>query len=213
MEKNESMTSEQRHGMIEEIIKTEWDMFQHVNNIGGRASCQDDWETFHIMRTSQYENWTEDLLITYQEFLQKSEREGRNLVAEKYGRMMKYTEPDYFKEMIEPYVPAVSEEASRTIDEIISIILPWEIEFCRMYPKLGRAGRPVLAAGDTSGFTSVETYARGEMETYPEHILKMYLAYMQQLQTEGKSISVMDREVMTRLYGYTSIADAEASIR
>ena len=32
MEKNESMTSEQRHGMIEEIIKTEWDMFQHVNN-------------------------------------------------------------------------------------------------------------------------------------------------------------------------------------
>ena len=101
MEKNESMTSEQRHGMIEEIIKTEWDMFQHVNNIGGRASCQDDWETFHIMRTSQYENWTDDLLTTYQEFLQKSEREGRNLVAEKYGRMMKYTEPDYFKEMIE----------------------------------------------------------------------------------------------------------------
>ena len=38
-------------------------------------------------------------------------------MAEKYGRMMKYTEPDYFKEMIEPYVPAVSEEASRTIDE------------------------------------------------------------------------------------------------
>ena len=213
MEKNESMTSEQRHDMIEEIIKTEWDMFQHVNNIGGRASCQDDWETFHIMRTSQYENWTDDLLTTYQEFLQKSEREGRNLVAEKYGRMMKYTEPDYFKEMIEPYVPAVSEEASRTIDEIISIILPWEIEFCRMYPKLGLAGRPVLAAGDASGFTSVETYARGEMETYPEHILKMYLAYMEQLQTEGKSISVMDREVMTRLYGYTSIADAEASIR
>ena len=63
MEKNESITSEQRHGMIEEIIKTEWDMFQHVNNIGGRASCQDDWETFHIMRTSQYENWTDDLLI------------------------------------------------------------------------------------------------------------------------------------------------------
>lgn len=163
MEKNESMTSEQRHGMIEEIIKTEWDMFQHVNNIGGRASCQDDWETFHIMRTSQYENWTDDLLITYQEFLQKSEREGRNLVAEKYGRMMKYTEPDYFKEMIEPYVPAVSEEASRTIDEIISIILPWEIEFCRMYPKLGMAGRPVLAAGDASGFTSVEKIGRAHV--------------------------------------------------
>ena len=33
--------------LIEEIIDIEWDMFQHVDNIGGRASCQDDFETFY----------------------------------------------------------------------------------------------------------------------------------------------------------------------
>lgn len=32
--------------MIEEIIQREWDFFQKVQHIDGRASCQDDFETF-----------------------------------------------------------------------------------------------------------------------------------------------------------------------
>ena len=52
----------EKKDMIAEIMEIEWDMFQHVQNIGGRASCQDDWETFEIMRLSQYENWTDEML-------------------------------------------------------------------------------------------------------------------------------------------------------
>ena len=40
----------------------------------------------------------------------------------------------------------------------------------------------------------------------------MYLDYMKVLKEEGKSISVMDREVMTKLYGYDSIEAAENSL-
>ena len=35
---------------IEKLIQMEWEDFQKVNNEGGRASCQDDPETFFISR-------------------------------------------------------------------------------------------------------------------------------------------------------------------
>ncbi|MDY2738998.1 MAG: DUF4125 family protein [Acidaminococcus sp.] len=36
--------------LIQRIIEREWTLFDEVHNIGGRASCQDDRETFFIMR-------------------------------------------------------------------------------------------------------------------------------------------------------------------
>lgn len=201
-----------KNAMISAIIGIEWDMFQHVNNIGGRASCQDDWETFEIMRKSQYENWTEDMLALYFDWVIKSQREGRNLIAEKYGRMMEYTEPQYYKAEIEPNIPPITEKMRIMIEEIVKILIPWEVEFSEKYPKLSRASRPIQAEGDVSGFTSMETYARGELGTYPESLLKIYLEYIKQLKEEGRSISVMDRETMTRLYGYESIEAAEESL-
>lgn len=217
MDFNNARKAERRNTMgkkekINKIIEIEWNMFQNVQNIGGRASCQDDKETFVIMRTSQFENWTEALLDAYLAYIEKAEREGRNLIAEKYGRMMKYTEPKYYEEQIGPYIPALSAHAERMIEEVIAIIVPWEAEFAKRYPKLGRASRPVTAEGDKNGFTSMETYARGELGTYSEELLAMYLDYMKKLKEEGKSISVMDREVMTKLYGYDSIEAAENSL-
>ena len=40
--------------LIGKIVDEEWAQFQLVNNQGGRASCQDDWRQFSIMRGSQF---------------------------------------------------------------------------------------------------------------------------------------------------------------
>ena len=42
------MTKKER--FIDAVVDIEWIQFQQVHNEGGRASCQDDRETFEIMR-------------------------------------------------------------------------------------------------------------------------------------------------------------------
>ena len=197
---------------IESIISIEWEMFQHVHNIGGRAGCQDDFETFYIMRRSQYENWTDEMIACYLDFAKNCQSEGRNLIAEKYGRMMQYTDPHYYDKYLAPGFPPVPQRLYRLINSIVTAQIGWETEFASAYPKLSQAGRPITSDGDASGFTSLETYARGELETYPEELLQLYADYITELKKDGRSLSMMIQETTVRLYGYDSIEEAEASL-
>ena len=49
-------------------------MFQNVRNTGGRAACQDDFETFDVMRKSQFLIWDLPLLESYWQDLQEGKR-------------------------------------------------------------------------------------------------------------------------------------------
>lgn len=198
--------------LIEKIISIEWNMFQKVHNIGGRASCQDDWKTFYIMRGSQFTCWTDKMKELYLAHLEKAEKECRNLVMEKYGRMMEYTDPEYYEKEIKPYVPVISIHSMKKIEEIMSILLPWEKEFAEKYPKIASAGRPTIDEGDGGGLTSLEIYEKGELCTYSEALLDAYLGHIKNLKSEGKSISSMEREIIVSMYGYADIDSAEAAI-
>lgn len=197
---------------IEKIIDMEWQMFQKVENIGGRASCQDDFETFYIMRFSQYGSWTEEMVDFYLDFAEDALRRGRNLVSEKYARMMEFTHPEYYKREIEPLLPPISAECLLLIDKIAGAMVGWETEFSRLYPKLSGAGRPITSEDDASGFTSMETYARGELSTYPVELLRLYSEYIDRLLKEGKSLSIINQQIMVELYGYDTIKEAEDSL-
>lgn len=197
---------------IEKIIDIEWQMFQKVENIGGRASCQDDFETFYIMRFSQYGSWSDEMVDFYLDFAEDALRRGRNLVSEKYARMMKFTHPEYYKREIESFLPPISAECLLLIDEIASAMVGWETDFSRLYPKLSGAGRPITSDGDISGFTSMETYARGELSTYPVELLRLYSEYIDRLLREGKSLSLINQQIMVELYGYDTIKEAEDSL-
>ena len=107
---------------IEEIIKIEWEMFQKVDNIGGRASCQEDPETFYIMRKSQYDNWSPAMVDCYLEFARKCKADGRNLPAEKYARMMAYTNLHYYNKHLAHKLPPVPLAHYRIINNIKNII-------------------------------------------------------------------------------------------
>lgn len=204
--------TEEKKLKIERIIDIEWQMFQKVENIGGRASCQDDFETFYIMRFSQYGSWTCEMVDYYLDFAEDSLLQGRNLVNEKYARMMEFTDPEYYHQVLEPYFPPVNDECLALIDKIVEAMITWEIEFSKLYPKLSAAGRPITSDGDASGFTSLETYARGELTTYPVELLRLYTKYVDRLHSEGKSLSLIIQEILVEFYGYDTIKEAEDSL-
>ena len=62
----------ERKQMEKFVVEKEWEMFQQVKGIGGRASCQDDQETFVIMRLSQFESWPEEAVESYLQDLEEA---------------------------------------------------------------------------------------------------------------------------------------------
>lgn len=200
---------EERLLVIEKLIKNEWDMFQKVNNIGGKASCQNNWETFHIMRFSQYSAWNDFMIKSYVKDVEEAISVGRNLVMEKYAFMMEFTEPQYFKNELEPHLPVIDLETMNMIDEITWYMIDCEKEIANKYPKLSNSGRPIEARGDDMGFTSVETYAKGELKTYSKNTLKLYLEHVRTNRAAGNNLAMIVQDTMVKMYGYSSIQDAE----
>lgn len=84
---------------MNEIIKLEYEMFDKVKSMGGRASCQDDFNTFFAMRYSQFIVLKEDTLESYKADLLRAKNDGRNLLTKKYAHMMEYTDKEYFDQM------------------------------------------------------------------------------------------------------------------
>ncbi len=85
--------------LMDELVYQEWEQFTRVNNIGGRAGCQDDFRTFSIMRKSQYQAWSREAMESWLTDLKEAVREGRNLLSEKYAWMMRDTAPAEFRQL------------------------------------------------------------------------------------------------------------------
>ena len=103
--------------LIKNLLDREWEMFTNVSNEGGRAACQDDRDTFDIMRKSQFSIWNRECLLSYLNDLEQARRSGRNLMTEKYGFMMADTAPNEF-ERIKNLLPEVTEEKERLSEEL-----------------------------------------------------------------------------------------------
>lgn len=198
--------------LIERIIDFEWNEFQHVKNEGGRASCQDDRRTFEIARKSQFMSWNARMLNSYMHDLTVAKGHGRNLVAEKYARMMESTSPEQF-EKLKHRLPELSDKMKNMIEEIMKIRINWAEEFAEDYPYISGNGRLIHSREDSIFDTSIETYLRGELGTYSENTIMLYLDYVKQLESEGRNQSKIIMQNTALLYGNNSLEEAEESLK
>ncbi len=199
-------------GVIEEIVKQEWEFFQQARNEGGRASCQNDWETFEIMRKSQFETWPEEVLDSYLADLKAAAQAGWNMVAEKYARMMESTSPEQYREL-EGQLPYVSPEKRALTDAIVTIQVGWMEAFAAEFPHLAGNARLVHTSEDTKGDTSSETYLRGELLTYSEATLQLYGRFVVELVKREENLNRMIIERTVKKYGYAALEDAETRVQ
>lgn len=203
---------EEREALINEVIEREWEQFQYVQNEGGRADCQDDHETFVIMRKSQFMNWTQELLESYRQDLIEAEAAHWNLLTEKYARMMESTAPERYAELAD-ILPKRSKERIQMQEEMIAQQIRWEEDFAAKFPGIASTGRVIHTSEDTPWDTSIETYARGEISTYSDRTVGLLKKLCDQMAADHENLSEKTLRNMTALYGYESLEEAEKQQR
>ncbi|MBP5472909.1 MAG: DUF4125 family protein [Lachnospiraceae bacterium] len=202
-------SAEDKEELAMKIAKLEFEAFDKVSNEGGRASCQDDWSTFNIMRRSQYLTWDRTMLLQYLYDFEREMSLGHNLITEKYGRMMEFTAPERYREIAENF-PELSEEKKAIIEQIVKIQVDWMESFAAQYPAMGERARSIRTSQDNAFETSYETYLRGELGTYSDKMLELYARFIVTLSSEGRNLAYETMQNTAKLYGYDSIDKAES---
>lgn len=195
--------------LVEEIARIEFEAFDKVRNVGGRASCQNDWYTFSIMRKSQYLTWNREMLMQYLYDFNREYNLGHNLIEEKYGRMMQSTAPKEY-EQIKDYFPRLSPEKQAIIEQIVALQVGWMEAFEQQYPKLAGNARSIHTTEDNLFNTSYETYLRGELGTYSDKMLELYGRYVVECARRDGNLAYEIMQNSVLLYGYEDMESAEA---
>lgn len=206
-------TPDPKSQLVFTIAQMEWDMFQHVYNTGGRASCQDDPDTFFKMRMSQWLVYSEQLLESYTADIKAAYADGRNLYFEKYAAMMETTYPEEY-DNIKQYLPEVSEQKQQIVEKIVKIHMEWDREVAAQYPNIRGRGRSMTTAEDSAlAGSSMESYLRSELFTLSETTLGLMLAETEAAYAAKENLVKEIIENETRFYGYATIEDAEKKMK
>ncbi|MDR3278128.1 MAG: DUF4125 family protein [Oscillospiraceae bacterium] len=199
--------------VIDQIVFLEWSMFQSVNEESGvRAECQDDYDTFDGMRRGQFEAWSQDAAESYLKDLMVAAQTERNLISEKYIRMMKPTAPARYETLAAALVKP-SPRAQTAANEISEKLLTQTSALFAKYPYVSGSGRPLRSSADFSGVVSIETYQLGELLTYSERTLLALRGHLLALEEEGRSLAEEILLNSVKFYGYKTLAEAEASAK
>lgn len=128
--------------VIKDIINMEWNFFDKVKGMHGRAICQDSPVTFVINRLAQYLVYDESICLCIQKDYKKYLSNEFNPVFGKYAKMMQFTDPKRYEEVKEslPHISPVKQYALKEISELFDKGLE---KVNKNYPITSQNARPI----------------------------------------------------------------------
>ena len=198
-----------KKSVVKEIVDVEWEMFASVNEGSRKAACQEDRVTFVGMRAAQFDAWPIEALVSYLGDLEDALVTGRNLIEEKYIRMMENTEPTLYA-ALQTRIRTPSDEARAIAREVSDILLEQTRELFKRYPFVTRHSRPLYASSN-NGSVSLETYQLCELLTYSEKTLSTLRRHIEKLEKDGISLAREILENTVKHYGYETLEKAETA--
>jgi len=183
--------------VIEKILAIEIEMFLSVPS-ANPSTCQQYPESFKVHRRAQFSPWSLPTLESYLRDLENARSAGINLMTQKYARM---------DNLVAPL------NGNPLIDVITTSYCALQRAMKEKYPGILSQGRPLSSAEDSDSMTSFETYARGELETYSDATLALLHKDIQGKLAQGISPTEEVYECLVRQLGYSSLEDAEKSVR
>lgn len=172
-----------RKELIDEIVKLEWDSFKVLDNIGGRATCQNNPMYFKLMREAQFYTWDYDTLNSYLNDLNEAKKYGYNLLAVKYGFMEESVDPIHY-EMIKDGLPKLSSKQIALREEIVKIQCAAKLDYDKLHSDYKNM-RSNNTSSDNIHNASYETYLRGELSSYSEATMYKYACNLVEVEKRG----------------------------
>jgi hypothetical protein len=169
--------------LLRDIVAIELRMFLTVQT-AAPTTCQEQPETFKLMRRAGFHVLSPETLESYLQDLQEALEEDSNLITLKYAR-------------IDELIPCLNNNPA--IGKIVDIEERWFKELEQKYPLTFR-NRAEFAAG---------TYLRSELETYSDHTLELYLKDVTKALHEGRNLTAERYTYLFKQLGYNSIDDME----
>ena len=169
--------------LLHDIVAIELRMFLTVQT-ADPTTCQEQPETFKLMRRAGFHVLSAETLQSYLQDLQEALDEDRNLITLKYAR-------------IDELIPCLNNNPA--IGKIVDIEERWFKELEQKYPLTFR-NRAEFAAG---------TYLRSELETYSDRTLELYLKDVTKALQEGRKLTAERYTYLFKQLGYNSIDDME----
>ena len=148
---------------LERVVALEWEQFDAVLGMNGRAGCQDDLRRFSAYRCAQYLAFPHGLIPRVLAELEQAELSGRNLVEEKYARMMAATDPAEFNRTWANALPLTSAVKRGTLGQLRELLAPALAQAARELPQAHRHARPDVSS---PGAVSALDYFLAELEGY-----------------------------------------------